>query len=332
MNRVALQPRLSGSRWILLLAFLPLAACLDAGRFPIDTGQSNEVLAPAHDAGGSDETSDMAPRPPDTADIRTDETSAPDTAPYTEILQDLSFPETQAEVCQPDCAGKECGDNGCKGICGICPDFGVCELGDCLDGECVVLLLDDCCTTDADCVDCADFVTALPCPMDLSSFPGQCGQDSCMVNSCTQDTCKNHQCFHGVKPDCCFGDHHCVDDKPCTKDICKNGVCQNKMVANCCVDSGACNDADICTIDICDIPERDNAGVCTYQPKEDCCYEVTQCLQKTCANAYCVNGNCIYVDQPDCCIHDEQCDDDDYCTLDKCLNTKCTNTTVTPCP
>ena len=35
------------------------------------------------------------------------------------------------EICYPDCGGKECGDDGCGGGCGTCPDGVIC-----IDGEC----------------------------------------------------------------------------------------------------------------------------------------------------------------------------------------------------
>jgi len=37
----------------------------------------------------------------------------------------------QCVSCAPDCEGKECGDNGCGGVCGTCPDGGMCINGKC---------------------------------------------------------------------------------------------------------------------------------------------------------------------------------------------------------
>ena len=35
------------------------------------------------------------------------------------------------DVCTPDCEGKECGDNGCNGVCGECPEPFICDDGQC---------------------------------------------------------------------------------------------------------------------------------------------------------------------------------------------------------
>ena len=38
----------------------------------------------------------------------------------------------QCLLCDPDCQGKECGDDGCGGSCGECGEGTVCVLGDCM--------------------------------------------------------------------------------------------------------------------------------------------------------------------------------------------------------
>lgn len=40
-------------------------------------------------------------------------------------------------VCQSDCAGKECGDDGCGGVCGTCD-----PIYTCVDGQCIIPILD----------------------------------------------------------------------------------------------------------------------------------------------------------------------------------------------
>lgn len=52
--------------------------------------------------------------------------------------------DVASEVCLPDCAERECGSDGCDGLCGLCPDtkpvcsFGLCQAcaKDCVDKEC----------------------------------------------------------------------------------------------------------------------------------------------------------------------------------------------------
>lgn len=44
----------------------------------------------------------------------------------------------QLIACQPDCAGKECGDDGCGGICGVCDDGNPCSKNLCTEsGLCI---------------------------------------------------------------------------------------------------------------------------------------------------------------------------------------------------
>ena len=40
-------------------------------------------------------------------------------------------------VCQPDCVGKTCGDDGCGGSCGVCD-----PIYTCVDGSCIIPILD----------------------------------------------------------------------------------------------------------------------------------------------------------------------------------------------
>ena len=43
----------------------------------------------------------------------------------------------QGYCCTPGCQGKECGDNGCGGSCGICNDNNACTVDSCNQGKCV---------------------------------------------------------------------------------------------------------------------------------------------------------------------------------------------------
>jgi len=99
--------------------------------------------------------------------------------------------------CIPDCDGKECGDDGCGGVCGICPVPFECTEG----GQC--FCEGDCCAVDEECDD---------------------------DNDCTLDACVMGDCFHAFVPGegCCLDDEDCNDDDPCTYDVCTAaGACQH---------------------------------------------------------------------------------------------------------
>ena len=72
--------------------------------------------------------------PPDTLDLidvnfQPDTTDSIDTAPPPDTLDtvDTDIP------CNPDCDGKECGDDGCGGSCGACEGGGICGDGACVE-------------------------------------------------------------------------------------------------------------------------------------------------------------------------------------------------------
>jgi len=62
----------------------------------------------------------------------------------------------QCVDCQPQCDGKECGDNGCGGECGSCDDLDACTDDSCGAGICEHAQIPDCCTSDETCDDDGD--------------------------------------------------------------------------------------------------------------------------------------------------------------------------------
>ena len=109
-----------------------------------------------------------------------------------EVVPDVEPDSPEADACVPDCADRECGDDGCGGSCGGCPGSctgaGWTAPGVCTDGACVWEVA----------VVCNDW------------------------NPCTQDLCEpmtgcSHAPADGVA---------CDDDDPCTiDDACTGGVC-----------------------------------------------------------------------------------------------------------
>ncbi len=114
----------------------------DSG-LPSDDAAGPDVSEDAleQDVPGPDALEQDVPGPPQdtmTADASSD------------VPDDVSSPEP--DVCAPECAGKECGDDGCGGLCGTCP--GAAPL--CVDGACALppACGDATCSPGEDCGSC----------------------------------------------------------------------------------------------------------------------------------------------------------------------------------
>ena len=85
-----------------------------------------------------DATADEGPGTDAVDDVGTDQPTSPDAGQDTKVEKDegggeATTPDTGTDVCQPNCEGKECGDDGCGGSCGACADGEECSA----DGQCV---------------------------------------------------------------------------------------------------------------------------------------------------------------------------------------------------
>ena len=195
-------------------------------------------------------------------------------------------------VCQVDCDGKACGDDGCGGDCGeceplsVCSTEGLCECefalcnGKCCDDE-EVCFDEECCVVD--CVDKA------------------CGDDGC-GGSCGECTGEQEACDGGIcicQPDCtgkdcgddgCGGScGNCLDDgNSCTDDLCENGLCGHPVLANVeCEDELACTMETACLADgtcgggspVTGADCADDVGE-TGQCEEPACVEPTGCTKQ----------------------------------------------------
>jgi hypothetical protein len=84
-------------------------------------------------ASGTCEAIDMPVAMPTTLDV-TEVSTVPD-------VVDASITPPADVPCVPNCAGRACGDDGCGGVCGTCPDYLVCQ-----NSACVCLTLARECT------------------------------------------------------------------------------------------------------------------------------------------------------------------------------------------
>ncbi|MBN2497140.1 MAG: IPT/TIG domain-containing protein [Deltaproteobacteria bacterium] len=198
----------------------------------------------------------------------------------------------RAEVasCTPDCEGRECGDNGCGGSCGLC------EVGyHCDDGHCVP---DTGCTNDDDCEDgyhCDDGQCVPDCVPDCDGK--DCGDDGCggscgdcqagyycADGSCTECTCDGKECGNdGCGHSCglCSAGYHCEDGQ-CVEDCdpdCTGKDCGDDGCGGSC---GTCNTGYHC-----------EHGECV----EDC---VPDCAGKDCGPDGC-GGTCGSCDTNETC-------------------------------
>ena len=162
------------------------------------------------------------------------------------------------EGCQPDCAGKACGDNGCGGSCGECTPPDECVAGQCLcQPDCAGKACgDDGCG--GSCGECpgGTFCTGdtFLCKAVGDSCEGMCGQTGASCNcdlacftfaDCCADVCTycgleagfvDH--CGGCQPDC--AGKECGDDG-CGGD-CGSCTPPEECVAGACVDNSLCND------------------------------------------------------------------------------------------
>jgi hypothetical protein len=105
-------------------------------------------------------------------------------------------------MCTPNCIDKECGPDGCGGICGKCADPFFCNFGQCLLPPCIPSCAGK---------ECAD-----------DGCGGSCG--SCVDSLfCTKDTCAQGKCEFPIGQTYCVVDYECISqgttdpDSPCRK-------------------------------------------------------------------------------------------------------------------
>jgi hypothetical protein len=141
--------------------------------------------------------------------------------------------------CQPDCAGKECGPDGCGGSCGTCAGL----QDACVEGQCVCQ--PDGCGGGCGLCDDGDLCTDDICDGEtgVCLFPDTDCDDGSV---CTMDDCHPEAgCVYK------FNSLDCDDYDPCTEDdVCGEGTCTGE--------SKSCSDGLECTDDLCQ-PD----GVCT---------------------------------------------------------------------
>ncbi len=214
--------------------------------------------------------------------------------------------------CLSDCMGKECGDNGCGGVCGSCPPGKGCkdDLCACPFEECGGF----CCAEDAVCSNascCTPSCEGRECgPDGCSGLCGACsdlqqclgGTCSCLFDNCAgtccaaEEICFDDKCCHPYCGDAeCGGDGcggscgECSDLQVCVGDECCEPDCTDKQCGESdgcvgfCGNLAGCDDGNVCTLDLCE-PELG----CVYQAQEGECDDGENCTM----GDHCDEGIC----------------------------------------
>jgi hypothetical protein len=210
-------------------------------------------------------------------------------------------------TCDPQCDGKECGDDECGGTCGTCLSQSECKEGLC---ECVPdCFLADCgpdgcggscgtCTEPEECI-----FGSCDCVPDC--FMAYCGPDGCGGSCGTCDP--EQQCVDGLcmwLPTCQF-DWECGNGTQCLSDLCIDGKCtivpKNGL---------PCNDGDLCTVQ-----DKCFAGDCIGVPKT--CDDGNVCTEDSCDLGECKHDPLSGIP----CDDGADCTTDDHCENGKCIGT-----------
>ncbi len=134
-----------------------------------------------------------------------EELSSPDVPDAQDLWEGLSSPDVldvvfdtpldtppSPDICDPQCNAKECGPDGCGGLCGICPEVApICTD----EGKCALDCVPDCAGLDGQLKECGSDGCQGSC--------GEClGQDGCVDGTCVcQPACADKNCG----PDGCGG-------------------------------------------------------------------------------------------------------------------------------
>ncbi len=230
-------------------------------------------------------------------------------------------------ICNSDCTGADCGDDGCGGSCGTCSDN-----AQCTDRKCVVPCVQACtgaecgddgcggsCGTCSDNATCIDHKCIVPCAPACND--AECGDDGCggWCGTCSGNAiCADHKCIVPCAPACndvecgddgcggscgtCSGNATCIDHKclvPCVP-VCNDAECGDDGCGGSC---GTCSGNATCIDHECVVP---CVPVCN---DAECGDDGCGGSCGTCPDgSACLIGKCMPTCTPHC--EDAQCGDD----------------------
>jgi hypothetical protein len=226
--------------WVVVL-ILFLGACgsnngaKDAGETVVGPGSDTANELPDAQAGTDLRTADNDLDQSDSNSVKSDmDSRSPDMDAKTQD-SDSQILEVNVEIpdpdvgCTPECAGMECGDDGCGGECGQC-------------------MLPDTCQDDGTCV-CPPQCDGIECGNDgCGGICGECSEGSVctMAGTCCTPACEALECG----PDGCGGTcGQCDGAGLCQEGLCCYPACDGKECGEdgCGGDCGMCPAGKICT-------------------------------------------------------------------------------------
>lgn len=195
--------------------------------------------------------------------------------------------------CQPSCEEKECGDDGCGGTCGACPGAApYCESG----------LCSATCTPDCDNKECGD-----------DGCGETCGQCPAVAPKCSESfKCQAADCDPDCEGRACGGDGcggscgECKDD-----DLSCNGEPQCDEESGSCIAQNipVCDDENPCTVNTCVEGSPGSPHECESNPDEEAaCDDGDPCTQEDVCAAGACTGAPLDCNENDPCIIGALCD------------------------
>jgi hypothetical protein len=236
-------------------------------------------------------------------------------------------------ICTPDCAGAECGSDGCGGSCGECPTGYHCS-----GGRRCVAGCEDLCKVPGDklcsgngvvtCEDgdgdgCLEWNGPVPCPTGLRCVEGECvecrpdctgkecGSDGCggSCGVCPADMyCDGGRCSSGCRDECTWGQTRCADAY--SYSVCgeyDGDPCSEWSPRQPCLEGTVCDQT---------------TGYCSGGCKDECFWGESYCLDDI-AYVECgdFNGDgCTEFGPPTICDPDSYCDWDIGRCSNECYN------------